>query len=139
MRKLLLAMFAMAMFMAFGTGAAMAQGNGGGGNGGNGACPPSTPGFPDDPPPGCGHVRGDGSCEDGVDNDGDGRVDFPNDPGCSSASDDSEGGGGNALAFTGTNLVLMFLIGSLVLLAGLRIRALTGGRDQTRAQRAGMA
>lgn len=29
-------------------------------------------------------------CSDGVDNDGDGRVDFPADPGCSSASDDSE-------------------------------------------------
>lgn len=29
-------------------------------------------------------------CSDGVDNDGDGQVDFPDDPGCTSASDDSE-------------------------------------------------
>ena len=29
-------------------------------------------------------------CGDGVDNDGDGRVDFPTDPGCASASDDDE-------------------------------------------------
>ena len=29
-------------------------------------------------------------CQDGVDNNGDGTVDFPNDPGCSSASDNSE-------------------------------------------------
>jgi Ca2+-binding RTX toxin-like protein len=36
-------------------------------------------------------------CEDGVDNDNDGFIDFPNDRGCSSGSDDSEntdGGGG---------------------------------------------
>jgi hypothetical protein len=32
------------------------------------------------------------SCEDGIDNDGDGRIDFPADPGCSSATDNSEGG-----------------------------------------------
>lgn len=29
-------------------------------------------------------------CSDGADNDGDGKVDFPNDPGCSSATDDDE-------------------------------------------------
>ena len=29
-------------------------------------------------------------CSDGIDNNGDGRVDFPNDPGCTDASDDSE-------------------------------------------------
>lgn len=29
-------------------------------------------------------------CSDGVDNDGDGLVDYPNDPGCSSSSDDDE-------------------------------------------------
>jgi hypothetical protein len=29
-------------------------------------------------------------CSDGFDNDGDGRFDYPNDPGCSSAEDDSE-------------------------------------------------
>ncbi len=33
-------------------------------------------------------------CSDGVDNDGDGKIDFPADPGCSSATDDSEAGGG---------------------------------------------
>ena len=98
-------------------GAGTAGGGGGGGGGGD---------------------AGDTECSDGVDNDGDGRVDFPNDPGCSSASDDSEGGGGNALAFTGTNLVLMFLIGSLALLVGLRLRAVTG-RGASRAERAGMA
>ena len=29
-------------------------------------------------------------CEDGIDNDGDGRADYPNDPGCDDASDLSE-------------------------------------------------
>ncbi len=29
-------------------------------------------------------------CEDGIDNDGDGQIDFPNDTGCASARDDSE-------------------------------------------------
>ena len=46
----------------------------GGGDGGN-ACPPPTPGHPDNPPPGCGHVRGDGTCQDGIDNDADGLAD----------------------------------------------------------------
>ena len=83
-------------------------------------------------------------CEDGEDNDGDGKVDFPDDPGCSSRKDDSEenGGGGSAgasatpddserkgLAFTGTNLLLTLLIGSLVLLVGLGLRSLVG-RDR---------
>ncbi|HEV2769556.1 MAG TPA: hypothetical protein VGV40_05160, partial [Solirubrobacteraceae bacterium] len=36
---------------------------------------------------------GGAQCTDGVDNDGDGRVDFGSDPQCSSASDDSESGG----------------------------------------------
>ena len=62
-------------------------------------------------------------CSDGRDNDGDGKVDFPNDPGCSSESDDSEADGAG-LAFTGTNVLLMILTGSLVLLAGLLLRAL---------------
>ena len=31
-------------------------------------------------------------CSDGVDNDGDGETDFPDDPGCASPDDDSEGG-----------------------------------------------
>jgi large repetitive protein len=29
-------------------------------------------------------------CADGIDNNGDGKIDFPNDPGCTSATDDSE-------------------------------------------------
>jgi len=29
-------------------------------------------------------------CADGLDNDGDGKIDYPNDPGCTSATDDSE-------------------------------------------------
>jgi hypothetical protein len=29
-------------------------------------------------------------CSDGMDNDGDGKVDFPNDPGCSSLDDTDE-------------------------------------------------
>ena len=33
------------------------------------------------------------SCDDGLDNDADGLVDFPDDPGCTSASDDSERNG----------------------------------------------
>ena len=33
---------------------------------------------------------GDSECSDGADNDGDLRVDFPNDPGCLSSSDDNE-------------------------------------------------
>ena len=36
----------------------------------------------------------DPECSDGADNDGDGLIDFPNDPGCSSANDDSEADGG---------------------------------------------
>lgn len=34
-------------------------------------------------------------CSDGIDNDNDGLVDFPADPGCSSSQDNSEAGGGN--------------------------------------------
>jgi cellulase/cellobiase CelA1 len=41
------------------------------------------------------------ACSEGIDNDGDGLTDFPNDPGCSSASDDDETGdqtgGGDSL------------------------------------------
>jgi hypothetical protein len=65
-------------------------------------------------------------CSDGVDNDGDGKVDFGNDPGCSSAGDDSEADnvslGGNELPFTGTDVVLLGLAGSLLLVAGLTLR-----------------
>jgi len=34
--------------------------------------------------------NGETDCSDGLDNDGDGKTDFPDDPGCSSASDPSE-------------------------------------------------
>ncbi len=42
-------------------------------------------------------------CSDGQDNDGDGRTDFPNDPGCSSGTDTNEGDGQTdiAIAMTG--------------------------------------
>ena len=33
------------------------------------------------------------SCADGLDNDEDGDVDFPKDPGCAFANDNTEGGG----------------------------------------------
>jgi Calcineurin-like phosphoesterase len=42
------------------------------------------------------------ACNDGADNDGDGRVDYPNDPGCSSATDTTEAG-----AATGSSGVLI--------------------------------
>lgn len=37
-----------------------------------------------------GDVQPDPECSDGVDNDGDGQIDFPNDPGCDSATDNNE-------------------------------------------------
>ncbi len=48
---------------------------------------PPNPGPPDPPPP---PPAPRAACEDGADNDGDGRVDHPADPGCTSPSDDSE-------------------------------------------------
>ncbi|MGI8945615.1 MAG: hypothetical protein ACR2GL_05175 [Thermoleophilaceae bacterium] len=65
---------------------------------------------------------GDGApeCSDGIDNDGDGKIDFPNDPECSSRSDDSEADG--ALAFTGADLLLIALAGALALAGGLALR-----------------
>ena len=71
-----------------------------------------------------GDGTGDGNnavCEDGVDNDGDGKTDFPDDPGCSSANDDSEDDG--RLATTGGSLLLMLLLGAAALAVGLRLRA----------------
>ncbi len=44
---------------------------------------PDVPSAPDPVPPAA-------ACDDGVDNDQDGLIDFPNDPGCSDASDDTE-------------------------------------------------
>jgi len=72
---------------------------------------------------------GDGTpeCSDGVDNDGDGKIDFGSDPDCTSAEDDSEASnavslGGNELPFTGTDVVVLGLAGSLLLAAGLTLR-----------------
>jgi len=79
--------------------------------------------------------RGDGpggggstECSDGRDNDGDGKIDL-DDPGCESASDDSESDG--TLAFTGQNLLLMAIIGLATLFLGLmtlRFIAVSGVR-----------
>ncbi len=88
------------------------RGAGGGGGGGDG---------------GDGDGGGAAQCEDGIDNDGDGKVDFPNDPQCESRSDDSEA---NALAFTGVDLLTISLAGALMLAAGLGLRKrATGGRE----------
>ena len=60
-----------------------------------------------------------------------GLVDFPDDPGCSSTADNSEGGNngnGNALAFTGTNVLLAALLGALLLLSGLVLRVVLRAR-----------
>lgn len=51
-------------------------------------------------------------CEDRIDNDGDGKIDFPADPGCSSPKDDSEL---NSLPRTGGSTVPM--VGAALLLA----------------------
>ncbi len=69
-------------------------------------------------------------CSDKVDNDGDGKIDFGKDPGCSSPTDDSEAdGSGNLggaeakkLPFTGTDVVGLGLAGALLLAAGLALR-----------------
>jgi len=68
---------------------------------------------------GAGDGDGAAQCEDGIDNDGDGKVDFPDDPQCSSSSDDSEA---DSLAFTGANLLLIVLMGAISLVVGLRLR-----------------
>ncbi len=66
--------------------------NPGPGNGPNG--PGNGPNGPGNGPNGPGNgSNGPGGrpqCSDGIDNDGDGKVDFPSDPGCSSPSDNSE-------------------------------------------------
>ncbi len=65
-------------------------------------------------------------CSDGVDNDGDGKIDFGSDPGCASADDDSEDNSvsiaGNELPFTGTDVVVLGLAGALLLASGLALR-----------------
>jgi hypothetical protein len=45
-----------------------------------------TASFAPNPPPPA-------QCEDGIDNDANGRIDFPADPGCSASTDNSEAGG----------------------------------------------
>lgn len=43
-----------------------------------------------DKTPDAGPIGGTHQCNDGIDNDGDGKIDFPDDPGCTNATDDSE-------------------------------------------------
>lgn len=57
--------------------------------------PPPPPNYIPPPPcvanpsaPGCAYAGA--ACADGVDNDGDGAVDYPSDPGCSSRADGQE-------------------------------------------------
>jgi hypothetical protein len=74
-------------------------------------------------------------CSDGVDNDGDGKIDFGSDPGCSSAEDDSEDNGavslgGKELPFTGTDVVVLGLAGSILLAAGLTLRGPARRREE---------
>lgn len=105
-------------------------GDGGGGDDGAGDDGTGNEGAGDD---GAGDDGDDGAgdggateCSDGVDNDGDGKIDFGSDPGCSSAEDDSEANnvnlGGNELPFTGTDVVVLGLAGSILLAAGLTLR-----------------
>lgn len=70
-------------------------------------------------------AAGDPECSDGIDNDGDGQVDFPNDPQCESAQDDSESGGAAreaSLPFSGANVLGLALAGLLALAGGLLLR-----------------
>ena len=72
-------------------------------------------------------------CSDGVDNDGDGKIDFGNDPGCASADDDSEDDavslGGKELPFTGTDVVVLGLAGLLLLASGIALRGPSRRRE----------
>ncbi|MDQ4049237.1 MAG: hypothetical protein M3131_07640 [Actinomycetota bacterium] len=112
-------------------------GDDGGGDDGGGRDNPDDDGGGNAGDRGAGGDRGDGGagdggrdaqCEDGIDNDGDGKIDFPNDPQCESRDDDSEADG--ALAFTGVDVLAISLAGALMLAAGLGLRRLaTGGRE----------
>jgi hypothetical protein len=78
-------------------------------------------------------AAGAAQCSDKVDNDGDGKIDFGNDPGCSSATDDSEADGSatasaKELPFTGTDVLALGLAGALLLAAGLALRGPTRRR-----------
>lgn len=55
---------------------------------------PSDPGQEQQTPGGSGG-RVNFECNDGADNDGDGKIDYPSDPGCSQSRDDSEGSEGS--------------------------------------------
>ena len=72
-------------------------------------------------------------CSDGIDNDGDGKIDFGSDPGCASADDDSEDNSvsvaGNELPFTGTDVVVLGLAGLLLLASGVALRGPTRRRE----------
>jgi hypothetical protein len=90
---------------------------------------------PDDNTAGNAPTSGNGAaeCSDKVDNDGDGKIDFGNDPGCSSATDDSEADGSatasaKELPFTGTDVLALGLAGALLLAAGLALRGPTRRR-----------
>jgi hypothetical protein len=85
-----------------------------------------------------GGKNGKPQCSDGVDNDGDGLVDAA-DPGCHTdgnannaasynPNDNSEANGGGSLPFTGTNLLLLALIGLGTLGGGLGLRRLVSRR-----------
>jgi len=57
------------------------------------------------------------ACFDGLDNDGDGRIDYPADDGCASSSDSSENGDNPPLAEAGANLTAA--VGEVVVFDGL--------------------
>lgn len=85
-------------------------------------CEPSNP---EGPCPGDGDGEEKPECDDGRDNDGDDKIDFPKDPECDSPEDDSEangkhgaagvGGGDDELALTGADVAPM-LAGGLALI-----------------------
>ena len=58
-------------------------------------------------------------CSDGLDNDGDGKIDFPADPGCDSPQDDSEL---NSLPRTGADRGVALLLGGLLIAAAVGVR-----------------
>ncbi len=66
---------------------------------------------------------GNPECSDGIDNDGDGKIDFPADPNCESRDDDSEAA---SLPFTGMNLLMLTLMGLVGVGGGLALRKATG-------------
>ena len=61
-------------------------------------------------------------CSDGIDNDGDGKIDFPNDPGCDSPADDDERDRPATMPKTGDTRSLQVLAGLGLLAAAWGIR-----------------